>query len=391
MPQTGLSQLGNVLLQGSADYANTRQRREAEDRLRANQLSDLQDQRAFATGQRDYERSLGLMDEARHREMAVDDATLQILLKEGWLKPTDARNGEAIQQAADARQAQLGATRTREAALPQKLQKEADYLGQQDAELSAVEDQLNAKLSAPAPSTPSPAEVRRMAIRMTNKPVPSDKEISDAIPAATDAIMQERTMRWYTEKEDAKTQIQLLRSQRTALRQSLTGLLQQGFVPDRPPPAPSVSLAAPGAGLRPATAAQAAAAAGGSSPALSSAPRASSAAPTSYGGLMALGPEMRTLGAALSDPVGSAEIAGRAAAGVPASLLNYFAGGERRVAEGDAERSAGMADALQRFNQPSRPMPANPFWQGNFTQSMPPLPALPPVRRSPALQFAPGY
>lgn len=46
--QTGLQQLGDTLLKGSADYANIKMRRDAEERARMRQLADLADQRDYA-------------------------------------------------------------------------------------------------------------------------------------------------------------------------------------------------------------------------------------------------------------------------------------------------------------------------------------------------------
>lgn len=262
---TGLQQLGDVLMKGSGDYANIQLQRKAEERRRAQQLADLQDQRQFAVEQRGIERGFALTDEERRRAQALQDATVGTLIKEGWLKPTDARNPEAIKVAADARQARVGAGLEREGQLPGRLQEEADYLGKQDVELAAAESQLNAQLSAPEPGEPSQQEVAQRAIlslRTPGNPVPKDSDIAAAMPAAKAAIMQDRYMRWSMAKEDAKMQIQLLRTQRTALRQSLGALLQQGFTPNRPPP-PVQALSNPGPSLRPASAAEASAAAGG--------------------------------------------------------------------------------------------------------------------------------
>lgn len=383
--QTGLSQLGNALLQGSGDYANIQLRRQQEERQRAQQIADLQDQRAYAAGQRDIERNL-----------AMDTATIEILLKEGWLKPTDVRNPEAVRAAADARQVRMDETRTREAALPQKFQQEADYLGEQDVALAQVENELSQRLSEPQPGPPSPAEVRQIAIRMTRKPVPSDQEINDMIPAATEAIMSDRMTRWLMDKEDAKNQIQLLRSQRTALRQSLGGLLQQGFVPNRTPPPPSVSLQAPSSGPRRATPEEAAAAAGVGQSA--PAPVAAPAIPAEYGGIMGLTGSAPAMGAALSDPVGALEIGARTALSPAARMLNLFSGGQRRAAEGDVARAAEMAGAVERFNQPSRPILNVPSFM-NYSptprQALTDLPPLPPLRKaasqSPAFQFSNSY
>lgn len=398
---TGLQQLGDVLLRSSGNYANLQLRRQDEERRRAQQLADLQDNRRFAVEQRGVERGLMLEDEARRRRQGVDDATLNILLKEGWLKPTDAKNPEAIAAAADARQARLNTTREREGKLPDKLQQEADYLGKQDVELATAEAALNAKLSEAAPPMPSQAEVRREAIRSLNLApgtVPTDADINAAMPAALEAIKQDRLIRWSMEKEDTKNQIQLLRYQRTQLRQSLGQLLQRGFVPDRPPPSgPAAGLAPPQPALRPATAAEADEAAGVTPP--PAPPPAANAAPAGYGGVMGLvgnlSAEAPAARAALYDPLGAAEIGLRAGLNPLARTLNYMAGGDKRVQEGEAARAAEMQAAQNRFNQPLKaPTPA-PFplnylvYRPEANQKLPPLRSLQPSAfTSP---FAPGY
>lgn len=393
---TGLQQLGDVLMKSSGDYANIQLRRQAEERRRAQQLADLQDSRQFAVDQRGIERRLMLEDEERRRVQAVDDATLSVLLKEGWLKPTDAKNPGAITAAADARQARLSVTRERDGKLPDKLQQEADYLGKQDVELAAAESALNAKLSEPEPGPPSPAEVRVLAIRMLNKApgvVPTDVEINDAMPGAQAAIMQDRFLRWSMGKEDAKNQVQLLRSQRTALRQSLGALLQQGFVPNRAPPSsPSSSLSAPAPALRPATAAEADEAAGVTPPPDTN----TSVVPVSsggYGGLMGLAgrvtEEIPALRAALSDPGGAGQVFARSAFAVPERYLNRLFGGEKRVQEREAGRAAEMLRAESEFILPPR-VPAAAFSPGAFSPPSAPV-ISPSVALGPLYPQVPNY
>lgn len=243
---TGLSQLGQALAQGSGDYANIQLQRQADERRRVQQLQDLQDARSYAEDRFNLERLLSLEDEARKRRQGVDDATINILLKEGWLSPTDVRDPIAVQAAADARQERIGSQLKREGELPARLQAEADYLGEQDVKLAEAEAALTEMLNSPQPSQPSQAEVMNLARQKTGKATPSVEEIEAQIPVALKEIEQERFQRWYMDKEDAKAQIPLLRNQRTVLRQSLSGLLQQGIVPSRNrPPAPLAQLENP--------------------------------------------------------------------------------------------------------------------------------------------------
>lgn len=372
---TGLSQLGDALLRGSGDYANIQLRRQAEERARAQQLADLQDQRRYSEGQRDIQRG-----------MALEDTTISVLIKEGWLKPTEARDPLAVQAAADRRQVEVDKQQAREADLPAKLQGEADYYGKQDAALAAEVARVTAKLNEPQPGPPAAtdAAVQNLAKELAGS---SDlKAIQQQVPAAQEMLYKQSYIEWKMGVDEAKAQIPLLRSQQTALHQVLGPLLQRGFVPNRPPP-PAATLtpgagapsADPLAGFRAEIEKKRQAAAAATPP----------ATPSNFGGAMGLVEPGSVLREVASNPAAALEVGGRAALGVPASILNFAAGGESRVAQGNAEREAEMAGALRAFNAPAAPLPANPFWQGNFMPALPPLKPLQP--RPPALQFAPGY
>ena len=237
MPQPGLAPLGNVLLQASGDFANQRLRQQDEDRRRAQAIADLQDSRQYAQGQRAADRTLALGDEQRRRGERVEDVTLEILIKENWLSPTDARDPMKVQEAAARREVEVAKTKGREATLPEKLQKEADYYGQKAAEISADQQRVNNILSEPEPPPPTIEEVANRARQMTGKKVPTREEINQQAPAALKAIQEERAMSRWQKRESAKAQIPMLRYAEMETEKSLRPLIEKGFVPNRPPPA----------------------------------------------------------------------------------------------------------------------------------------------------------
>lgn len=232
----GLTQLGQALAGGARDYANLRLSREAEERQRAQQLQDVASQRAYADSVYSRERADRSADLERQRRLAREDVTIEILLKEGWLKPTEIDNAAAIQAAADARAKSLGEQRSRAESLPGRLQSEADLLAQRDAELAEAERTLSQKLSEPEPPPPSVSEVTNLALRMTGKPNPSREEIASYMDVAAEQIQNQRLQRWFQEQQEAKTQIPLLRAQRSDITRNLTFMFQQGVTPNRPVP-----------------------------------------------------------------------------------------------------------------------------------------------------------
>lgn len=106
---TGLQQLGAVMMEGADDYAKIQLLRQAEDRRRAQQLADMQDQRQFAVEQRDVERGFANTD---RRENAVFAARLEALERArvaGLISAADFGQ-VAIEDAALAKLAQVEAT-----------------------------------------------------------------------------------------------------------------------------------------------------------------------------------------------------------------------------------------------------------------------------------------
>lgn len=250
MATGGLTALGQALAGGARDYANIRLSREAEERQRAARLADQMSQRAYADEVYGRQRSdaladeqrlrrLALEDEERRRTQRVDDATIEILVKSGYLAPADVRDPDAVALANRQYEVDQAREQGRRRDLPERLQTEADLLAQRDAELAQAEASLSAKLSAPEPAPPSETEVLNLARRLTGKETPSASEIEANIPAAQEQIASQRLQRWYMDQQDAKAQIPLLRAQRQDLSRQLTFMFQQGVTPNRTPPPPT--------------------------------------------------------------------------------------------------------------------------------------------------------
>lgn len=410
VPVTGLSQLGNVLLQGSADYANQRLRREAEERQRAQQLADLQSQRTF------QQQQMTAADQ-RARDLALWQARqqrIQELIAKGFLAQAQANDEAAIAAADAAEQARTTKLRTETDTARVNMQGSANEIGDQINRLSDAAAQVQARLAAipTRPAAPDPRQVEAMAVQLATEAGEDPK--ADAVRAkyrgAAEKVLTDAAMRDFfiaQEASDAlKVSLQGYTNQIASLTRRLEGYERSGIVPTVRAPAQTLqSDFAPAAPtLRRATPDEQAAAAGLSP--VSVAP--SSVAPSpvaslqdqSYGGVMGLAPEIRTAGAALENLPGAVEIGARQALSPLARILNYVAGGERRVREGEAERASGMASAEERFRAPARPIgPGFPFYvpptapSPNALQPLPPLPKIKPA--NPAFRFsdsfAPGY
>ena len=244
---TGLQQLGDTLLRGSGDYANIQLQRQQEERRRAQQVADLQDQRKYSEGRQDVARSLSLEDEERRRAQQVDDQTYQILLKEGWLKPNDATNPVAIAAAADRRQQHIDKQMADEQAMRGNAAGRASAIEAARDELRQKATELNAILQEPEPE-PNPAEVVKMAVALAKQGLkpdeqPKENEIAEQYPAALAAIRERDGAAWYRRKEDARLQAQLLRAQASDLSAESNTLANRFGVVGAPVPAPAAPQA----------------------------------------------------------------------------------------------------------------------------------------------------
>lgn len=405
---TGLSQLGQALMQGTGDYANIQLRRQAEERARAQQIADLQDQRRYAEGQQ----AAGI---SRQKELALwqaRQARIQELITKGFLAQADAADDMKVAAADAAEQARSGTARTQADTARVNMQDSANSLGQQLNELYDAAEQVQTKLASipTAPRRPDPRQIEQTAVQLATEAGedPANDAVRVKYRGAAEKILSDAAMRDFfiaQEASDAlKVSLNGYSTQIAAITNRLGSYEKMGIVPTITPPAAALQqdFGAPPPQPRVATPEERAAAAGMVPQASVAAPVPSPAAALQdpgYGGIMGFmdraGPELRTLGTALADPIGAAEIGLRGAVQVPARALNLIAGGDRRLAEGEAERAAGMADALSRFNAP-RSVPNIPSFMGySPAASLSKLPPLPPMRKpssqSPAFLFSNSY
>jgi hypothetical protein len=398
---TGLSQIGNALAQGAGDYANIQLRRQAEERQRAQQLADLQDQRAYNEGQQGA--AVG-----RQKELALWQARqqrIQELISKGFLAQADAADDAKIAAADLAEQTRSGNERTRADTGLTNMQASANALGEQVNQLYDASAQVQARLASipTSPRRPDPRQVEAMAIQMATEA--GENPQSDAVrakylPAAQKALEGAAMQEFFIAQEAAdalKVSLQGYNSQISAITSRLGQYERSGIVPTVSAPPPSAAFqqdfGAPSQPRRATPEEQAAAAGLAPAPAPASSP--ASLQSQEYGGIRGMLPSTGTVQAALSNPVGAAEIALRSGVLEPIGRnFDVFIGGDRQAAEGDAARAAAMAGAVQRFNTPSASLPPNPFFTGRITPpgSLSRLPALPPMRKppsqSPAFQFS---
>lgn len=206
MPQTGLSQLGEAFARGGSDYANISLRRQAEERQRSQQLADLQDQRAYQRTESDRTRNLQREGEIYH-----------LLITEGWLKPDDAQNPQAIAKAAQDRQDHIDRQMAEQTIQGLNAGERADQVASARDDVQRKVEQLASVLSEPEPE-PDRGQVANEAVRIASAGLkageaPSEQAIRDAAPAAYAAIRDRQNAEWYRRKQDASVQYQLFQAQ----------------------------------------------------------------------------------------------------------------------------------------------------------------------------------
>lgn len=167
---TGLQQLGDVLLKGSGDYANIQLQRQAEERRRAAQLADLQDQRRFAVEQRGVERGYAQEDRRTNALFTARLGALERAQARGLIAASDIGN-VAVEDAALAKLAQAEATEVQrqEAALANaqaelnRLASDRDTLATKDQEIAERIRKLQEDYTATAAAA-EPEPVTREAV-----------------------------------------------------------------------------------------------------------------------------------------------------------------------------------------------------------------------------------
>lgn len=136
-----LSKLGEVLMQGSRDYMNISLANQADERNRARQLED----RASAEAGEEQRFQRGVMTQREERRLAKDEAfqagVIQALVNEGYLKPSDAGNPDAV-AAAYTRASEAGLIKRYETLVTQGLLKPSE-VGDQ-AKVNAALEKMGA-------------------------------------------------------------------------------------------------------------------------------------------------------------------------------------------------------------------------------------------------------
>lgn len=236
-PITGLSALGQVLQQGSADYANRKLSLEDEARRRSERLADVGSERQYQTSVFDKQRAYQLADELRRRQDTLTDTQ-----KLDAMRQREAALKEAVQRglllanqigdtaAEDAALLKLGEQLAKEAtfaqAQPENAQTRLAQLAKAEHDVTGRMAQLEARLSS-QPQIDQ-AQVQNAAIEAATqlnggKP-PSRDQIAQALPDVLAKAQQEATMRWYQDKSDAQVQYQILSSQLNQIRAQQSNL-----------------------------------------------------------------------------------------------------------------------------------------------------------------------
>lgn len=251
VPVTGLTMLGQQLLQGATDFANQRD----EQRRREERLSDIQANRSYEEGQFNRLRQFQLDDEQRRRTEGLEDAEKKALLanRVAMLQEAQARGlitaaqlgNQAVE---DAALAQLGEMLQAESRFareqPGQAQKVLVQLGEQEQEIRGRMGQLEARLSSQPTVDQRQIQARAMDIATANAggKTPSREQISQAMPQAVQEAQEQAYIRWAQDKQDAQVQYQILSSQLNTIRQqqaTLTGTFRVAPSVMTPPAAPA--------------------------------------------------------------------------------------------------------------------------------------------------------
>lgn len=266
IPITGLTMLGQTLLNAGTDYAAERRKTADEQRLRSEHLSDVASQRQYEQQNFDKVRAIQLSDEQRRRIEAVADLKTRAALEARFKLLNEAQARGLIDAGS------LGNQSLEDAAIhaiSQQLAKESSFQQEQPAnaaarlaELGQSEQVLTRKLAEvesrlSAQPTIDQAAVQRAAIEMATqmnagKP-PSREQIAQSMPDALAKAQQQATLEWYQTKSDAQIQQQLLTSQLNTIRAQQANLTSTFKVAPTASPLVQASPAAPAATPAPAS------------------------------------------------------------------------------------------------------------------------------------------
>ncbi len=256
-PNIGLGLLGQVLLGGATDYANSRRSDDREARQRAQRLADVQDDRAYEQKTHERGRTERLSDVTSDRAYARETSDREArvafareMVRTGYLAPDKVNDDAAVNEAAtrfgrdglaqryteaiktgDLAYADLGdaarvaaglekfsqrlakSTQFRDA-LPEQAQARAGQLVGEREQLLTASSELERRLAEPEPS-PTAQQVSQLALRIAQqakKPgeMPSMAEISQAAPQAEETLRGQMAQRWNQQRQDALVQRSLL-------------------------------------------------------------------------------------------------------------------------------------------------------------------------------------
>lgn len=394
--QTGLTQLGDALLRGSGDYANIQLRRQQEERLRNNQLTDLADARRYGEQQANagVERQKGMLTWQQRQ------ARIRELIALGFLAEADAANEEAVAFADAAATGRTAGMRKESDDSDKEAKVYVNDIARQLKDLDTETKDVQGKLSAipDAPVPPTTAEVDRLAKQIAAREKADYK--NDAVrmqfqETARAQLEKKAQMDLYFLQQKAETYRQILQGSRLrfdALNSQLSDFARRKILPTiKPPPAasPVSGLAAPQtSGPREASPEERAAAAGGAAGPPTTTAMASPAEslqdPSQYGGVIGA---MRGAGRM----VGNAAGAVRDTAALIPGTLEMMVGGDKLFQQREAQRAAPL------FSLPSS-VPSWPFPQGtgqtpqanavqrSLAQPLPPVRTIP--YRPPSAVFA---
>ncbi len=257
VPQTGLSQLGRVLLSTADDYANRQNRLTDEARERSQRLQDIASQRQYETGQYDKIRALQLADEQRRRQESLTDAgsrealqtrfnMLQEALKRGIIDASKIGKDQAAEDAAIQVLSQQLAKESQFAeSQPGAAQARLAELTQQEQAITQKMASVEARLSAQPTIDPAMvnAAAMQIATQMNGGKTPSREQIAAALPDAQRQAQERALQQWYTDKEDARVQFAILSNQLNTIRQQQGDLVRTFKVAPGASPSPLVPVA----------------------------------------------------------------------------------------------------------------------------------------------------
>lgn len=261
IPITGLTMLGQTLLNAGTDYAAERRKTEDEQRIRSEHLSDVASQRQYEQQNFDKVRAIQLSDEQRRRLEGIADLKTRgatelrmKLLNEagsrGLIDPAslgnEALENSAIQQTVQ----QLKSESSLQQQQPANAQAQLTALAQQKQDavrrLAAAQDALSTPpkidMNAVSRRGYEIAKSQQKAPWYSDKvPEPTKEEIASATEEALKEAQTVANQQWYQQKEDARVLIPSITSEINTIRQQEANVTSAFHVVGSPGAAPTAS------------------------------------------------------------------------------------------------------------------------------------------------------